>query len=353
MDDRVDLLATTRATLLDAAHVRLGGAAARHAPAVHRRAHRNGTFAPELDGAGPADADRWRAAFRLDLPTVTARLDAPGPAGGSTAKAVLRLGDGRSIETVRVPIGDRRESQCVSTQVGCGMACRFCETARMGLVRSLTAGEIVGQVVAARATLGWRPASIVFQGMGEPLDDADALIAALRALTDPNGLAFARDRLTVCTVGHVDGLRRLATLGWSRLGLSLSLTAADDGARRELVPIARRWPLAEVQRALIELRGRRNWQLGIHWCLLPGVNDRREDARKVAMFCAPLGRVMVHVIPYNPGSVPLTRPPTDTEVARFVGWLRDEGLPVRRRITKGRELMAACGQLATDSRRGR
>ena len=100
-----------------------------------------------------------------------------------------------------------------------------------------------------------------------------------------------------------------------------------------------------MQDVLRRMRPRRNWQLGIHWCLMPGINDRAADAAAIAAFCAPLGRVMVHLIPYNPGSVPLTRAPTEDEVVRFVGRLREHGLPVRRRITKGRSVMAACGQL--------
>ena len=129
------------------------------------------------------------------------------------------------------------------------------------------------------------------------------------------------------------------------MNLSLSLNVADDARRKALMPIAKRFTLADLQDALIAIRPRRNWQLGIHVCLMPGINDSRDDARAIAAFCRPLGRVMVHVIPYNPGSRPLTRAPSETEIARFVGWLRDEDLPVRRRITKGRSVMAACGQL--------
>ena len=338
------LLGLTRRALVAAAAERLPHGAGL-AAAIHRRAHRSGVFDPSADGAGPAAAEAWRHAFALELPELVRTVTEPAAHGGTTAKAVLGYADGAEVETVRIPIGTRRESQCLSTQVGCGMACRFCETARMGRVRQLEPHEIVAQVVTAKARLGWDPKTLVFQGMGEPLDNVDALFAAIDVLTDPAGLGFGHDRLTICTAGHVDGLERLAARGVGRLNLSLSLNAADDATRDGLMPIGRRWPLAAVQDVLRRMRPRRNWQLGIHWCLMPGINDRAADAAAIAAFCAPLGRVMVHLIPYNPGSVPLTRAPTEDEVVRFVGRLREHGLPVRRRITKGRSVMAACGQL--------
>ncbi len=344
MDERLDLLSLTRTELLAAARARLAHGAG-FAAGIQAQTQREGRFDPAALGASDRAVEAWRDAFRLDLPVVDGIDREPGAHGVTTEKAGLRFADGRSVETVRIPIGARRQSQCVSSQVGCRMACRFCETARMGLVRQLTAGEIVAQVVACRRALGWQPRSLVFQGMGEPLDNVDELLVALRVLADAGGLGFGHAAMTVCTAGHVDGIRRLTTLGWSRLNLSLSLNAADDDQRRELMPIQRSWPLAEVQRALIDWRGRPNAQLGIHWCLLPGLNDRRNDARAIARFCAPLGRIMVHLIPFNPGTAPLTRAPTEDEIVRFVGWLREEGLPVRRRITKGRDVAAACGQL--------
>ncbi len=342
--DRIDLLACTRDDVIAHARARLAtghGVAA----AIHRDAHRHGRFEPERHGLGARAAEAWRRAFTLGAPEPLRRESEATARGTTTEKAVFRLADGLEVESVRIPIGTAKASQCLSSQVGCRQACRFCETGRMGLLRNLSAGEIVGQVVAARTHLGWRPDTLVFQGMGEPLDNVAALAQALGALTDDNGLGFAQRRITVCTAGHVDGLRRLAALGMRRLNMSLSLTFADDAQRGELMPITRRWPLAEVQQALIAMRPRRNWQLGVHWCLMPGLNDSADDARRLAEFCTPLGRVMVHLIPYNPGTRPLCRAPDPTEVDAFIARLRALGLPVRRRITKGRSVMAACGQL--------
>lgn len=165
---------------------------------------------------------------------------------------------------------------------------------------------------------------------------------------------MAQERITVCTVGHVDGIRRLSQLGFKRLNLSVSLNAATDVQRGELMPIGRKWPLAELSRALKDYRMRDNFTLGVNYCLMPGLNDGESDLDAIARFAAPLGRTMVNLIPYNPGADPLTRPPSGEEIERFVHGLRARGLAVRRRITKGRDVMAACGQLGNvQLRRGR
>lgn len=339
----VEILGCTSAAVLENAHRLTRGAGA--AAEVYRVAMREGVLAPERHGLSAAACEAWRDAFAVTLPSVERQHEEPTEHGALVTKLVLRAADGARFEAVSIPIGDRWTSLCVSTQVGCRMACGFCETARMGRIRNLSAAEIVSQVVVARRQVA-APRSVVFMGMGEALDNFDALAAALDALTDRRGLAYAWDKITVCTVGHVDGIRRLAALGHKRLNLSVSLNSADDSTRRKLMPVAGGdWPLDELQRALVDYRQRPNFQLGVHYCVMPGLNDTRADARAVAAFCAPLGRVMVQVIPYNPGSVPLTRAPDDAEVDRFIGWLREEGLPVRRRITKGRSVMAACGQL--------
>jgi len=290
----------------------------------------------------------WRDAIDAAVPEPAEVHAEDGPAG-TTAKCRLRLTDGSAIEMVSIPVaGGQSSTLCVSTQVGCRQACAFCETGRQGLHRQLTPAEIAGQWVAARR-LGWQPRNLVFMGMGEPLDNTENLIAALQALTDPRGPDLARERFTVCTAGLPAGLERLAALGWRRLGLSISLNAADDATRDRLMPRNRQTPLAALQAALAAYPKRRNFALGVNWCLLPGINDSRDDVRRLAAFCAPLGRVMVNVIPYNPGRQPLTRAPEACEVERFIGWLQEEGLPVRCRRPRGRSIMAACGQLGGPS----
>lgn len=309
---------------------------------LHRAAVRHGEFDPDMHGLGPYAAARWRELAQISLPTIAAEQYEETPTG-PLRKRLLRLHDGRTIESVHLPMGRGRTSLCVSTQVGCARACTFCETGKLGLLRNLSPGEIVAQVTLAHRTQ--RPDTIVFMGMGEPLDNEAALLQALAVLTDRRGLAYAQDRLTVCTVGHVPGIRALRQLGWKRLGLALSLNAADDALRAELMPHSVRYPLREIQAALVDYRQRDNLALGIHWCLLPGINDRKADAAAIAAFCAPLGRTFVHVIPYNPGSSPIAPAPTEAQTVAFIAELRAHGLAVRRRITKGRSVMAACGQL--------
>ncbi|MCK6489391.1 MAG: radical SAM protein [Planctomycetes bacterium] len=351
----VDLLGLTAGQLAEAAALALPSGAGL-APKVFTAAHRHGRFAPEELPIPPANAAAWRRAFTLGLLTVVRTVEEDSEAG-LTAKAVLRTADGFEAECVLIPMrtrdGATDHTLCLSSQVGCRMGCAFCETARMGLVRQLTAGEIVAQVVTVGQALGWRPRNLVFMGMGEALDNAANLFQAIRVLTDQRGLQYSFERLTVCTAGHAAGIAALAAQGWKRLNLSLSLNAASDTVRDRLMPVNRRTPLAELQRVLAAYPQRRNFILGVNWCLMPGINDAREDAAQIAAFCRPLGRVLVNLIPYNPGSAPLTRAPEEDEVVRFVAWLREEGLAVRRRITKGRSIMAACGQLGNPALRRR
>lgn len=339
----VDILGLTADELAsEAGRVLHGGAWI--ARDLYARLYRTGRFEPESFPVAPASADAWREHFRTNTLALKSVSEEEADAG-VTAKAIFETRDGYEIEAVRIPMGDSFQTLCVSSQAGCKMGCTFCETGRMGLLRQLTAGEIVAQVFQARFALGWSPRNVVFMGMGEALDNADNLIRALHVLTDRRGFHYGHDRLTVCTAGHAEGLRRLAALGWKRLNLSVSLNAPDDATRTRLMPVNRKTPLAELQRALAAYPRRRNFVLGVNYCLLPGLNDSRQDARGVADFCRPLGRVLLNLIPYNPGHAPLTRAPEEREVEQFMGWLREEGLAVRRRVTKGRSIMAACGQL--------
>ena len=317
---------------------------------IHRQVMLEGRFDPEGFGLGPRASGAWRSEFSFDLPEVVTVQSDQGD-HGATSKIVLRLRDGLEAESVCIPMGRGRTTLCVSSQVGCKMGCAFCETGRMGLLRHLTADEIIAQLLVARHRFGWPIRNIVFMGMGEALDNADNLIQALRVLNDDAGLAIGQERLTICTVGHLEGIRRLRQQGLKRLNLSISLNAANDRLRNELMPINRRSDLARLQQVLMEYQPRRNFALGVNYCLLPGINDTEADAHSVAEFCMPLGRVLVNLIPYNPGSTPLTRAPEKAEVERFVRWLRVEGLPVRQRVTKGRSVMAACGQLGNPSAR--
>ena len=339
----IDVLGLTGAGFIAAAQLALPSGAG-IAAQLYARIFRSGCLAPEDFPLAAASLAAWRATFSCGLLTVK-RVIEEDNASGLTAKAVLATSDGAEIEVVRIPMRDGEYTLCLSSQVGCRMGCTFCETGRMGLLRNLSAAEIVSQVLTVKAMLGWTPRNLVFMGMGEALDNADQVIQALRVLSDQRGLHYSQERLTVCTAGHAEGLAKLAALGWRRLNLSISLNAPDDARRDRLMPVNRRTSLSELSRILAAYPQRRNFTLGVNYCLLPGFNDAEADAQLVAEFCRPLGRVLVNLIPYNPGSTPLTRAPSEDETVRFIGWLRAAGVPVRRRVTKGRSIMAACGQL--------
>jgi 23S rRNA (adenine2503-C2)-methyltransferase len=339
----IEIQGLTQDALVRAAREQLAAGAGR-AREIYAQVMQEARFAPDVLQLNQASVTAWRETFKAEFLEPRHIVEEPGPLG-FTAKAAFRLADGLEVETVHLPMGRGRSTLCVSTQVGCKMGCRFCETARMGLIRHLSAAEIVGQILVARHRLGWRFRNIVFMGMGEALDNFDALVQALRVLNDSAGLAIGFERMTVCTVGHIQGIRRLASLGIKRLNLSISLNSTSDDQRAWLMPVHRTTSLAELQQTLMDYRPRANFALGVNYCLLPGINDTREDAKRVADFCRPLGRVLVNVIPYNPGNLPIAPAPSDTLVDTFVDWLREENVPVRRRIVKGRSVMAACGQL--------
>lgn len=263
---------------------------------------------------------------------------------GPTSKAVLALADGATVECVLIP-SPGKASLCVSCQVGCRMGCAFCETGRAGLTRNLTAAEIIAQAVTVRTVLGWEFRNVVFMGMGEPLDNFAGVAGALAVLFDQAGIGLAQERVTVCTVGLPEGVARLKALGYRRLGLSISLNGPDDGIRSALMPVNRVFGIETLTAALEAFPSRRNFALGVNYCLIPGTNDGPGAAEGVAAFVAQVGRALVNVIPYNPGSDPIGRAPTEPEIDAFVTSLRAAGLDARVRAPRGRALMAACGQL--------
>ncbi len=257
--------------------------------------------------------------------------------GGATRKWVWRLADGATIETVLMH-APRRSTVCVSTQAGCAMACGFCATGQAGFTRHLTVGEIVEQV--ARAGRG--VTHVVFMGMGEPLANYDAVWGAVRRLHDDVGLSARR--LTISTVGIVPGIRRLASEDLP-VNLAVSLHAADDALRDELVPINRRYPLAALAAACEEYVAKTRRRLSLEWALMAGVNDRPVDAVRLAGFARPLA-AHVNLIPLNPTPGFGVPGSPASAVRAFRDALRGHGVNVTVRRPRGREIDAACGQLA-------
>jgi 23S rRNA (adenine2503-C2)-methyltransferase len=309
---------------------------------------------------GPDDARRaYRDLFRTGKPGVAApiaRLEQTDSPEGVVTKFTQKLpgGEGEGVESVLVPMvgqqGTRTHTLCVSSQIGCAMGCAFCQTAVMGRIRSLTAAEIVGQWYAARHELGLAVHNVVFMGMGEPLDNLDAVLGAIGVLTDHDGPAIAMKNITVSTVGRIEGLARLGERirrpGWHRLGVSISLNAPNDEVRSRIMPINRAEPMAELRRAMLELPRFGQNRLSIGYVLIPGVNNEPDHADQLADYLRPLReRVLVNVIPYNPIDGSLWPAPDEAGVRRFIDRLAGAGYLCKRRRTKGRDVMAGCGQL--------
>ncbi len=314
------------------------------APRIYADVFKTGRLDAAAAGASERNARRWAEHFDVGTLRLQDRLETEGNAG-TTTKFVFGTRTGERIESVSIPMYGGTRTLCVSSQVGCGRACAFCETGRGGFVRDLSAAEIVAQVLSAALILGVRFRNIVFMGMGEPLDNLANVAKAIEVLGDRRGYAYSLERITVCTSGDAAGIERLGRLGLKRLNLSISLNAGRDELRDALMPVNRRTPLAALAQALAAYPKRRNFVLGVNYCLLPGINDGAEDAAAVARFCGAVGRALVNLIPYNPGRDPIAPAPTMAETDRFLALLGAAGVPVRLRIEKGRSVMAACGQL--------
>jgi 23S rRNA (adenine2503-C2)-methyltransferase len=299
--------------------------------------HRRGLEPEDITELPRALRDRLAKALPAALePAAESLAD-----GGETVKWLWRLADGALVETVLMATGSRATA-CVSSQAGCAMACGFCATGQAGFERHLTEGEIVEQVVRARRRAGGRRLSnVVFMGMGEPLANYDRVVAAVRRLTGDLGLS-ARG-ITVSTIGVVPGIRRLAGEGLP-VTLAVSLHAANDRLRDELVPLNRRYPLDVLMAACADHRTATGRRLSFEWALMDGINDRPSDAVELAERARPLG-AHVNLIPLNPtpGWPTPGTPPAGVRAFRDRLWALGVNVTVRR--TRGTEIDAACGQL--------
>jgi len=286
---------------------------------------------------------RLRDEFTLTAPAVTSdELSVDG-----TRKFVLRLADGKRIESVFIP-DTPSMTFCISTQVGCAMACSFCLTGKMGLVRHLTAAEIAGQVRVLAAATGLldSPFNIVLMGMGEPLHNYDNTMKALRILHAEPGLAISPRRVTLSTVGIVPGLDRLAREPLMP-NLAISLHATTEEQRTQLVPPNRKYPLAEIIDACRRFPLKNRNRITFEYVLLAGVNDTPDDARRLVKLLAGI-KAKINLIPLNPApGIPYERP-SDERVDRFAQILADRHVTVSVRKSRGRDIRAACGQLIVE-----
>ncbi len=272
---------------------------------------------------------------------------ATGPTG-ETQKWLFRTVDGRFIESVVMrDEGVGRTSLCVSSQVGCALGCTFCMTGFGGFQRQLGVDEIVGQALAVRRHVlaADEPLHhVVFMGMGEPLLNLDAVVPALRLLVDPDGVGLSRRRVTVSTAGVVPGIERL---GQSEvgIGLAVSLNATTDATRSSIMPLNKKWPISELLGALARYPIEQRRRHTIEYVLLRGVNDTPEDAQRLARLLKPL-RAKVNLIMFNPSPHLPYQPVAEPVLDHFAGVLSRAEMTVTVRWSKGREIEAACGQLA-------
>jgi len=286
---------------------------------------------------------RLRDEFDLTTPTVVS----DERSSDGTRKFELRLQDGKRIESVFIP-DTPSMTFCISTQVGCAMACDFCLTGKMGLVRHLSAGEIAGQVrVLATATgLLDVPFNIVLMGMGEPLHNYDNTMKALRMLRAEPGLAVSPRRITLSTVGIVPGLEKLAREPLMP-NLAISLHATTDEQRTQLVPPNHKYPLADIIETCRQFPLKNRSRITFEYVLLAGVNDTPDDARRLVKLLSGI-KAKVNLIPLNPApGIPYERP-SDERVDRFAQLLADRHLTVSVRKSRGRDIRAACGQLIVE-----
>lgn len=283
---------------------------------------------------------RLAKAFRLQTTCVVRHRQA----SDGTEKLLLELADGRRVECVLLR-DDRRRTVCISTQVGCAMGCVFCASGLDGVERNLTRGEILEQILRLKSLLGpdERLSHVVVMGMGEPLANLDNLLPALAVVADPQGLGISVRRITISTVGLPQAMRRLADAG-AGYHLAVSLHAADDPLRNELVPANRKIGIDAVLAAADDFFQRTGRRVTFEYVLLAELNDRPRHARRLAARLA--GRpALVNVIPYNPVAGLPYRAPRPQATARFVELLESAGLKVKVRYRKGDRIDAACGQL--------
>lgn len=339
------------------AYCQTGGFSTVHAQNLFRHVYKGGQ-------ASVSETPRLPRNLAHSLETT---VSAEGPAVASehrsrydlSVKLLCRLGDGALVETVIMP-EKKRMTLCLSTQVGCRQGCVFCHTGRMGLVRHLTVGEIVGQLWLANRWIaehpewlaatglpsGMRVTNVVFMGMGEPLDNVEAVIGSIDVMTDPYGFGLGPRRISVSTAGHLDGLQELASRR-PKVRLALSVHTTDERKRSRLMPINRRWPLSRVVGYLRELTEPDGRPILLQYTLISGVNDSLEEARKL-VFLTKGWNAKVNLIPLNEVEPSRLEAPDPGRVQAFRDHLHQNGVRVMVRYSKGQDIEAACGQLIAE-----
>jgi 23S rRNA (adenine2503-C2)-methyltransferase len=274
----------------------------------------------------------------LELPSITQCFNSED----GTRRYLFRLADGQTVESVLIPSGDR-DTFCISSQIGCALGCEFCLTGQLGLIRDLSAGEIVAQVLVLQQQTTRRRFSIVLMGMGEPLQNYDNVIKAIQILHDDHGLSVPAARITLSTAGLVPGIERLAR-ELLFPNLCISLTGVTNSARDLLMPINRRYPIEAVMEAVRKLPVSRQSRVMFECVMIKGLTDSIEDARALSKLLRDMP-VKVNLIPFNPApEIPFERA-ADADILRFQEVLIRNGNAAFVRRNRGNDVSGACGQL--------
>lgn len=337
--DIIPIFAHTSQSYAQAVFARLQKGA-EHARLIYREWYRKG----QVTGEDPHFKNA-RALFEQIVAMTDFSLPPLVFKGGEekTEKYLLKTHDGLEIEMVALPMR-AGWTLCISSQVGCRMGCAFCETGKMGLLRSLTTEEIVSQVFQAKHGLGIDVRNIVFMGMGEPLDNFDAVMQAVRLLTDPYGLGFGASHLTISTSGLVDKIYRLIEEADPAVCLAISVNAPDDGVRNRLMPVNRTYDMAALKEAMQAYCSHLRRKIFIEYVLIKDKTDSLESADALACYLKGL-EVTVNLIPYNPQSRNVFQAPAPSSIDAFAERMMEHGFLTFVRQTKGQRIMAACGQL--------
>lgn len=283
--------------------------------------------------------------FTWDVPSVDTLLTS----SDGSEKILFRTRDQQFAECVLMP-SDKRVTLCVSSQVGCRFGCTFCQTGKMGFTRHLTSGEILGQVLLANQRLKERGledrqvTNVVFMGMGEPLDNLEAVVETCLTLTDPKCFGLSKHRVTVSTVGLVPEIRELGER--VAVSLAISLHSADDEHRSRMMPINRKFPLEALKKALLEYPAHTRHGITFEYVMIHGENDSILQAKKLVKFVHGL-KAKVNLIPMNPHPGNPMRASEEEHLKAFQKYLSDRSIPAPIRYSRGQDVSAACGQLAT------
>ncbi len=312
-----------------------------HAGALYRNVFKAGSlsfFKCSEFLASPVFAEKLKDQITL-TPDAVAKIIQEG----RLTKFITQLSDGKKIESVIIPMTNHK-TLCVSSQVGCKMGCRFCETGKMGFVRDLTVSEIISQLFNARFVLQQDIKNVVFMGMGEPLDNFDAVVQAIRIMNEQKGFNIAPRHITVSTAGLINGIKKIGQLGLTGLRLAISINAADDKTRSLLMPVNVSSPLKRLKQVLEAFPMPKRGCFLFEYILIKDLNDSQKDAIKLAEYIKPLP-VRLNLIPYNPVDGFNYESPNDNDLNRFADTLRCRGVFVIKRWSKGQSVSAGCGQL--------